>query len=199
MNNSLQSLGEIKPVGEQGGSASADPVQKEYEEGKRFLDNGNFGQAAVALHNALVGFEEADNEIGIANAANQLGKLCLAREDFDNSLRHYRRTLEICRKHNDRMSIVAVYDAIIGVYRKSGDFPGALNAGLDLLDSQYDNNNPQGVVDCLEVIAEIYLAMGEKEKAADAYRTISSVHKNFKHGNSAASYQQKAEDLLANG
>jgi len=197
MSNSIQTFGDIKPMGEKADSAPVDPIQKEYEEGKSFLENKNFGQAAVALHNALVGFEEAKNEIGVANAANQLGNLCLAREDFENSLNHYRRSLEICQKHQDSMSILAVQNSLITVLKRMDDLNGALTTALEILDLQYDNNNPQGVVDIMDEIAELYVAMGKTDKAADTYRTISSIHKNFRHESSAASYLQKAEELMA--
>jgi tetratricopeptide (TPR) repeat protein len=199
MSTKLQSLHNIGPMTGPADSGPMDPVKKEYEEGKRYLKNGNLGQAAVALHNALIGFEEAKDDFGIANAANQLGKLCLSRKDFDNSLRHFLRTLEICNKNNDRMSIVAVSNSIIEVKRELGDLEGALATALDVFDLQHANRNPQGVVDILEQIAEIYVAMGERVKAADAYRTISSIHKNFKHDNFAAKYLKKAEEVVAAG
>ncbi len=47
----------------------------------------------------------------------------------------------------------------------------------------------------LEKMADIYIAKGEKLKAADAYRTISSIHKNFKHENIATKFIEKAEAL----
>jgi hypothetical protein len=35
------------------------------------------------------------------------------------------------------------------------------------------------------------------EKAADAYRTVASIHKNFRHDNIAEGYLKKAAELAA--
>lgn len=173
----------------------SDPVKVDYEEGKAFLENKDYGQAAVALHNALVGFEEKGDESGIANASNQLGDVCLGREEFDSALTHYQRTLEICDKSNDRMSILSVMAKMVDANKGLEKYDVAVTLCLEILDHYQDNRDPQGTVDTLEGMADIYIAQREKSKAADAYRTISSIHKNFKHDNIAAKFIEKAEAL----
>lgn len=173
----------------------SDPVKAEYEEGKAFLENKNYGQAAVALHNALVGFEEKADESGVANASNQLGDVCVAREEFDTALTHYQRTLEICEKSNDRMSILSVMAKMVDANRGLEKYDVAVTLSFEILDLYRDNRDPQGTVETLERMADIYIAKGEKLKAADAYRTVSSIHKNFKHGNIATKFIEKAEAL----
>ena len=195
MSDKVQSLDSIGPMPGSAEGGSADPVSQEYEEGKKYLENQQYGQAAVALHNALIGFEERGDENGIANASNQLGHLCLAREDFDNALKHYQRALAICDKSNDRMSILAVQTQIIAVHRGLNDFDKAIQLSLDILDLYQDNRDPGGSVKILEEMADIYIEAGKLEKAADAYKTIGSIHKNFKHDNIAAKYMAKAAQL----
>jgi len=163
--------------------------------GKKYLENHHYGQAAVALHNALIGFEQKDDENGIANASNQLGHLCLARKDFDNAIKHYQRALAICDKSNDRMSILAVQVKMVAAYRGLKDFAKAIELSLDILDLYQDNRDPGGSVEILENMADIYIEAGKPEKAADAYRTIGSIHKNFRHDNIAAKYMAKAAQL----
>jgi tetratricopeptide (TPR) repeat protein len=199
MSSKVQSLDSIVPVGETQTGAPSDPVQADYEEGKSFLENKAYGQAAVALHNALVGFEEKDDQPGIANASNQLGHVCLARQEFDNAMKHYQRALAICDASNDRMSILAVLKKIVEVYRETGEYDKAAKACLEILDHYRDNRDPQGTVSTLEIVAEIYLAAGNKEKAADTYRTISSIHKNFRHETIAARFMEKAAQLENEG
>ena len=174
---------------------SVDPVDKEYEEGKKALEKGEFGPAAVALHNALVGYTEKQNNSGIANASNQLGHLCLSREDFAGALNHYRRALTICEDAHDQMSILTLFGKMVEVYKGLGDYPAAINLCLNMLDIYYENNDPQGSVKILEEMATIYQKGGEPAKAADAYRTISSIHRNFRHDTTAAKYLEKAEKL----
>lgn len=50
-----------------------DPVQADYQQGLQFLQDKNYSQAAMALHNALVGYEQQAKEEGIANANDKLG------------------------------------------------------------------------------------------------------------------------------
>ena len=195
--NTIQPLDSIGPVDKDKAKKEMDPVKIEYNEGKKYYENQNYGQAAVALHNALVGFEERKDESGIANASNQLGHVCLARKEFESALNHYQRALEICDKANDRMSILAVMHKMVEANQELGNHAQAVTLCLDILDHYQDNRDPQGTVDTLEKMAQIYIEQGEKAKAADAYRTISSIHKNFKHENMAGQFLEKAAALDA--
>ena len=195
MSNTLQSIESIAQSGQTTMKEPVDPIQKEYEEGKQFFESGNLSQAAVALHNAFVGFEEKDDEIGIANASNMLGKVCLARGDNEIALKHFERAFTICDKSNDRMSIVAVLKELIKVYRALQQNDKVITTCLDLLDHYQDNRDPQGTVTTLEEMAVTYASMHEKSKAADAYRTIASIHQNFKHEKMAAKFLKKADEL----
>jgi len=194
MSNPIQPLEGIKTV-PAAAAKSVDPVDKEYEEGKKALEKGECGPAAVALHNALVGYTEKQNSSGIANASNQLGHLCLFREDYAGALNHYRRALTICEEAHDQMSILTLFGKMVEVYKGLGDYPAATNLCLNILDIYYDNNDPQGSVKILEEMAAIYQKDGQPAKAADAYRTISSIHRNFRHDTIAAKYLEKAEKL----
>jgi tetratricopeptide (TPR) repeat protein len=195
MAEKLQSIETIGSMDNSRTDIPSDPVQAEYEEGKRFLENQEYGQAAVALHNALVGFEEKNDEAGIANASNQLGHVCLGRLDYESALNHYQRALAICEKSNDRMSILAVLKKITEVHKGLQQYDMAVKVCLEMLDHYHDNRDPQGTVTTLEEMAELYLGTGKNEKAADTYRTIASIHKNFRHDNIAAGFMKKAEQL----
>lgn len=194
-NTKLQSLDSIAPV--DGKTGPKDEVAKEYEAGKKYLERQEYGPAAVALHNALVGYEEKGDEAGIANASNQLGHVCLARQDFETALKHYRKAQQICDRLGDRMSILAVLKKIVAAQRGLKQYDKAIGACLDMLDHYQDNRDPQGSVMTLEEMAEIYISAGLLEKAADTYRTIASIHRNFRHDNIAAGYLQKAAELTA--
>ena len=197
MTENLQSIDSIGTMGKPKSAAPSDPLQAEYEEGKRYLENQEYGQAAVALHNALVGFKEKKDEAGIANASNQLGHVCFAREEYTSALNHYQHALEICEKSNDRMSILAVLKRILEVHKKLKQYEMAIKVSLELLDHYQDNRDPQGTVMILEEMAKVYLMFGKKEKAADAYRTIGSIHKNFRHETIAAGFMKKAEQVMS--
>lgn len=195
-NNNLQSLDSIAPLNGRS-SGPKDEIAKEYEEGKSHLDRHEYSLAAVALHNALIGYEEKGDEAGVANASNQLGHVCLARQEFANALKYYQRALNICEKAGDRMSILAVMKKIVAAQRGLKQYDEAIDSCFALIDHYQDNRDPQGTVTTLEELAEIYIGGGQREKAADTYRTIASIHKNFRHDNIAAGYLQKAAELTA--
>ena len=74
MSSSVQPISNILPITkvEKGETTAKSGNQKEYEEGKRFLESGDFGQAALTLHNALVGFEEkGDNGVWAITAIDE--------------------------------------------------------------------------------------------------------------------------------
>lgn len=192
MNDNIQNINEIAPMQDQ---EAADQTKKDYEQGKRFLANGDLGQAAVSLHNALVAYEETKNKNGIANASNQLGEVCLEKGDFEAAQKHYQKAWDICTELGDPLSLFALSKKMIEVYRGLGEYPKAIEYCFDVLDGYQANNNPQGSVAVLEQIAEIYEADKQPEKAADTYKTIASIHRNFKHDSIANSFEEKAAKL----
>jgi len=195
MTDKLQSVDAIGSMDNSQTAKPSDPLQAEYEEGKKYLENQEYGQAAVALHNALVGFREKKDDTGIANASNQLGHVCFARSEYENALKHYQKAFEICDKSNDRMSVLAVLKKIVEAQKSLKQYDLAIESSLSILDHYQDNRDPQGTVTTLEEMAEIYLKTEKKEKAADTYRTIASIHKNFQHETIAAGFMKKAARL----
>jgi tetratricopeptide (TPR) repeat protein len=196
MSKTVQPIENIVPMpGGKKGGGSVDPLQAEYEKGKELLQKNDFPQAAAALHNALLAYQEKGDQRGIANASNQMGHVCLARREYDQALVHYQRAWEICDKLDDPMSLLSLSKQFVEVYRGQRQFKKAITTCFELLDKYHENNDPQGTVNVLEQMAEIYLDGGEKDKAVDAYRTIASIHANFKHKNIAEGYLQKAREI----
>lgn len=188
----LQSIDSIVAVDQK---KSSDPAQACYEEGKEFLKSNELAQAALAFHNALLAFEEKDNQNGIANASNQLGNVCLQRQEYEKAMMHYRRAWGICEKQDDPMSLSVLSSQLVLAHQGLKQFPEAVKLCLDMLDTYYRGNNPQGAVETLEKLANVYLEAGEKAKAADTYRTMASIHAQFKHKTIAEGFMKKAQAL----
>ena len=169
-------------------------AQLDYEAGQEFLKNLEPAQAANAFHNALIAFELEGNENGIANAADKLGDICAARGDVATAMSHYDRVYAICQKHTDRFSLFSIEKKKAKLMYDAKDYDQAIRLYGEVLNEYSALRNPQGSVDTLEIIAEIYLAKGEKGKAADAYRTIAAIHKSFKHSRHAEQFLQKAAE-----
>lgn len=199
MSDKIQNINEIAPLNNNSEGTAETPLQAEYNQGKALLERGETAAAAVALHNALIGFEEKGDETGMANALSQLGLACIQRGDTEKALAHFQRAEEICRGLGDPMSLIWLAKQFVVVYTAAEQYKEAINSCLDLLDHYKANNDPKGSVEILEKIAEIYLQSGEKAKAVDAYTTIASIHRNFKHTKIAESYLEKAEKLEQQG
>jgi len=176
-------------------AGTSDPVQEDYENGKKFLGSGDLGQAAAAFHNALIAFEQNNDERGIANASNQMGDVCIQRRDYESALKHFKRAHEICERLQDPFSAVAVQKKIAQSHRGMEQFDEAAKIYLGVLDAYRDFKNPDGAVKILQELAETYLQKGERGNAVDCYRTAASIHANFKHSREAKSLLEKAEAL----
>jgi tetratricopeptide (TPR) repeat protein len=191
----LSSLGVVDPQKEREEALKKDPAKRDYLEGRELLKKGEYAQAGMAFHNALKGFEEKGDEQGVANASDRLGDVCLAREEYDNALEHYQRAYTICEKEEDSFSTLALNKKIAAIYKKQGELDKALEVLFDMIEHYQLTKNPKGMVDILVVIAEVYLEKDDNQKAADTYRTASSIHKNFKHKRLAEEFAARADEL----
>jgi tetratricopeptide (TPR) repeat protein len=174
-----------KPAGE-------NQAQQDYEAGLEFLKNKDSAQAANSFHNALIGFEQEGNERGIANASDKLGDICSERGDTDKALEHLERAYAICNKDFDRFSLFSLEKKKAGLIYRSGQLDKAIELYLDVLDEFGALRNPQGSVETLATLAEIYLKKEAKEKAADAYLLAASIHESFRHSQQAEEFRAKA-------
>jgi len=170
-------------------------AQLDYEAGQEFLKNLEPAQAANAFHNALIAYEQESNEIGVANAADKLGDICAARGDVAMALSHYDRAYAICQKQADRFSLFSIEKKKAKLMYDAKDYDQAIRLYGEVLNEYSALRNPQGSVDTLEILAEIYLAKGEKSKAADSYRTAAAIHQSFKHSRHAEQFRQKAAEV----
>jgi tetratricopeptide (TPR) repeat protein len=191
----IQPLSSLQPVTGEPANEELDPARKDYLEGRKLYSQGEYAQAALAFHNALRGFEEQGDEQGVANAADRLGDACLAREEYAMAIANYRRAFAVCEKEDDSFSQLSLNKKMAAAYRKLGDHEKALELLFDILEHYRLTNNPKGAVEILVVIAETYAEQGDRARAADAYRSVASIHARFKHSRQAAEFNQRAEAL----
>lgn len=199
MGDQLQPAGSIGPAEEpqkKEDEALKDPAKADYKAGREFIKQGDYAQAAYALHNSLKGFEEQGNQQGIANAADRLGDVCVAREEYVLALEHFRRAFAICEKEEDIFSMVSLNRKMAGVHKRLGELDMALNILFDVFDHYSAMRDPKGTVEILEVISEVYMELGELEKAADTLRTIAGIHANFKHSRLSREFEDRASQLV---
>ena len=176
-----------------------DPAQVDYDQGKDVLQAGDEALAASCFHNALIGYEQDNNEKGIANASDQLGDICAARDEHEKAIEHYQRAFNICDKENDRFSLIALQKKLVISKKALKQYDEAINIYLNVIDIYSEYNNPAGTVATMEELADFYLEIGERQKSADTFRTIASIHKNFKHNLQAQEFMDKAIQVEQGG
>jgi len=167
-------------------------ARQDYEKGQEYLKKTDMAQAAAAFHNALLGFDQDADENGVANASDKLGDICLEKKEFEKAIAYFDKAYAICKHHEDRFSLFSLERKMARVYEESGDYAKAIDAYVDIVDEFNALRDPRGAVETLETLAEVYLKLTEKSKAADCYRTIASIHKHYKHNNFCARYMEKA-------
>ncbi len=195
MQGTIQPIDNIQKKEEKKKKRSSDPVQAEYEDGVGFIANKEYGQAALSLHNALVGYEKKNHQDGIANASNQLGIVCMKKGEFEKAREHFQRAWDICKRFDDSMSLLALSEQLVIIHREAKEYKEAIEICLGMLETHHNHNNPDGTVKVMETMGGIYEDQGEKAKAADAYRTIASIHFNYDHKNFAKRFEEKAAAL----
>lgn len=173
-------------------------AQQDYDEGLEKMKNNALPQAAEAFHNALRGFEQEEDQTGIARAATKLAEICLIREEHAKALPLLQRALPICQAANDHLSVTYLEKQLFYANLALQNYDEAQNRGLELLAAYQDYNNPAGAVEILEKLAEIYQATGQREKAAESLRTVAGIHRNFKHTRLAQQFLDQAEAIARN-
>jgi len=96
--------------------------------GRLHRENGRLEEAKVHLDAALVLFEDAKDERGVASTVDDLGKLHWLRGDYAKALEFTQRGLAARRKLGDRRSIALSLNNLGLVYQDSGQFKLALDA-----------------------------------------------------------------------
>lgn len=193
----LDSLGPVQPRDRVGAEESQ--ARQDYREARRLMDKGEYVQAAMAFHNALLGFEQQGDRIGVANAADRLGDTCLAREEYAMAMANFERAYAICVEEEDSFSQLSLNKKMVLCCRRLGQQARALRILDDMLEHYQLTRNPKGAVETLEVMAEVYVEQGEGKKAADSYRAAAAIHAHFKHGRRVTELERRAAELERDG
>lgn len=195
VSDSIQSMDSIRPMTEDMNREKElkNPAKRDYMAGRKHFSGGDYTQAVICFHNALLGFEEDGDTQGIANAADRLGDTCMVREEYEMAVKHFKRAAEICEQEDDSFSQVSLHKKMVVAYRKMGEPDNAFELLFDMLEHYRLINNPKGVVEALEIIGELYEETGDAANAADTYRTISGIHANFKHERLAQEFEERAD------
>ena len=196
----IQPLNSIGPLNsekdkEEEKEKTDNPARKDYLKGRELYTAGKYSESAIVFHNSLKAFEEQGDEQGVANSSDRLGDTCMAMEEYGMAIENYERSLVICKKEKDSFSILSLNKKMAVVFRKMGRLDEAMELLHDMFEHYHLTNNPEGTVGVLTIMAEVYIAKGNIDQAVDAYRTVSSIHKNFKHKRRAEEFSRLADSL----
>jgi tetratricopeptide (TPR) repeat protein len=180
---------------DQENDAPEGPGMEDYKKARELLEAGDHAQAAAFFHNALITYEQSGDEKGLANAADQLGDICVLRQDHETALNHFYRAFEICEKLADPFSLLSLRKKMAASLWVLKQHEEAARMYLSVLDTYGTYNNPDGAVATLEELAKLYFDMGERSKAVDTYRTVASIHENFKHKRQAQEFLDMASKI----
>ncbi len=172
-------------------------ARKDYDSGVSHLNNKEYAMAANAIHNALKGWEEEDNQNGIANACDKMADILVGKEKYEQALEFYDRAYEICTNDFDRYSLISLENKKANVFAKLGRFPEAINLYLELFDEYSSNRDAGNTVAILETLSELYISNKQKDKAADCFKLMASIHLSYKHKKESEECEAKAKELLA--
>ncbi len=172
-----------------------DPIREEYEKGQELLKSGDLPQAANMFHNVLLAYEEKNDQNGVANASDKLGDICLERQEFTKALSHYKRAYGICDKEVDDWSLFSLNRKIAKAKRGLNEYQAAIDIYIDLLESYQLLKDPAQVISTLENLANTYVEMGNRDKAADSLRTAAGIHQNYQHSRHAQDFLNRAEAI----
>jgi len=176
-----------------------DPALADYNKGKELRAAGDVTQAAACFHNALVGFEQNGDDKGVANASDQLGDICAERHEHEKAIAHYKKAYAVCDKENDMFSLIALQKKMAVSQKTLQHYDEAVKIYLNVIDIYAGYNNPAGTVAAMEELAKLYLEIGERQKSADTYRTIASIHRNFSHNLQAQEFMDRAAQVEQGG
>lgn len=172
-------------------------ARKDYDQGIAHLDNKEYGMAANAFHNALTGWQEDDNQNGVANASDKMGDLLTEKGDYDKALEYYDKAYEICSTDFDRYSLISLENKKANVFAKLGRFPEAIELYMNLFDEYSGNRDAGNTVAILETLADLYINNDQKDKASECYTLMASIHLSYKHRKESEECEAKAAELLA--
>jgi two-component system, NarL family, sensor kinase len=144
-----------------------------------FYQKGNLEKAVEFLERGIKIQEEIDCKIEIANTLNTIGAIYSNSGKPDLALNYYLKSLRIANEiGKDASDVTAFAMGNIGmVYDNLGQHKLALEYFFQSLRKQEENQDKEGIGNCLNNIATIFLKQGDYEKALEFYNKSIKVRK----------------------
>lgn len=110
-----------------------------------------------------------------SDITNRIGYNCYYLSDYNNSVKYFLRTLDICEKQNNKQGIAACHNNIGSIYNELDDTTKALKHHLLALKlrkefSKGDENSRNEIAQSYGNVGKTYFAMGRYHEAMEYYR-----------------------------
>jgi tetratricopeptide (TPR) repeat protein len=145
------------------------------ESGHCLIDLGRWDEAAVACQEAIVRFEELDDERGVATAKFQLGAVRVEQKRYAEALEIYVEAQGVFERLSEPGSIAATWHQIGAVHRKVRQFEQAERAYRQSLAIKVQQKNLDGEASTLYELGTLYDEMGRLEDAVTFYQQAADI------------------------
>ena len=131
---------------------------------------GNDLQGVGKAKEALVLYEEANYETGLANTYNLIGNICLSQNQTEQAKDYYLKSLEIYRSKNDSVGKANVYNNIGNATRETGNYLDALDYYFKSLKLKKELGNKRGIATTYANIGNTHWGLGDFTQASEYYQ-----------------------------
>jgi len=145
--------------------------------GRLYRDTGQLDDATKHLDAALLLFEEAVDERGIASTVDDIGKLYWLRGDYPRALEYTQRALSMRRTIGDRRSIALSLNNLGLVYQDSGQYKSALECFEQALSIRREIGDLVGVTITLNNLGTVSQDQREDRRALALFQEAFEVAK----------------------
>jgi tetratricopeptide (TPR) repeat protein len=158
--------------------------------GNYYYKNFDFNNSQRYYQEALNEFDKSGDQIGLANAYRQIGKILLEIGQYKVALEYFQKSLKISEQLDDKKGISDSLNQIGRLYQDKGNYDGALNHYEKVLEIAEKIEYTKGISASLNNIGNIHYLKGEhvaalkyyekslelKEKISDFKGITSSLH-----------------------
>ena len=146
--------------------------------GYLLMDMQKFDEADIYFSHLL--HQLSDNHSDISNCYNALGNISLRKEQYDSSLKWFKKSLDVKtdKLEKGQLSLASIHNNIALVYLKKNDFEQALisyHMALIIFREECGENHLH-VTECFNNIAMVYKNQKKYEEALNFYTKVLTIH-----------------------
>ncbi len=140
---------------------------------------GNTLDALAYYEGALEIFKDLGRLKEMANILEKIGDIYHLRQKFDQALKAYKACLDICENFEDEISTSIIAEKIVFAYKEQGAYEKMLPYLYRILEIAERCKDPHRAGRALVGIGDVYLRLGKKDTAKEAYSLALKIFKGM--------------------